>query len=209
VQSTTVILAGGQSRRMGLNKVLLPRTATDPTPVWQHVVNTAANLCDTITLLTPPDRNGDALYEDQRVLTIHDDTAYEGPLRALAGAWSDAVSPDVQHVFLLAADLPGLNEAVLEALKERLLAVPTADGAVVLREGRRQPLLGCYRPAIGSVLQAYAREGHQKLLPALADLHLVEVDGDALQWPTWWTRPVHTPADYAQWFRASRVGVTR
>lgn len=210
-----LIPAGGQSRRMGLNKVLLPRNATDTTPIWAHVAALAAATCTTVTVLAPPtdDAGGTQDEAGERMLNglarrnniriVQDPSAYEGPLQALAAAWDASIPVDATHIFLLASDLPGLNASVLEALREAAANYPDADGVAVMRDGRRQPLLGLYRPSVGQSLKQHAKTGSHRLLPAFEGLKLIELDEQKLIWPEWWTRPVHTPADYAEWLRWS------
>ncbi len=216
MRTVGVIMAGGQSRRMGLSKVLLPHSATDSTPIWLHVARTVAPLCDEIVVVTQPQIGYDHVdtvgtlddtmaAEVPNVRIVRDDEAFQGPLQALAGAWSRAVPPEVDTVFLLAADLPGLERAVVETLWDELLRYPDADGAVVMRKGRQQPLLGCYRATIGVVLQRHAQSGDHRLLPAFSGLRLIEIDERDRNWPMWWTRPVHTSADYAEWLKVSQL----
>ncbi|WP_067930008.1 molybdenum cofactor guanylyltransferase [Alicyclobacillus kakegawensis] len=118
---------------------------------------------------------------------------------ALCGGGTLAVE---DAVFVLAGDLPGLAPRVLEVLWKRYQVLSekrACDAVLVIREGRWQPLLGCYCAAVGRIWRAAAASGETRLMRALAGLRLAGVDADAQGWPSWWTRPLHTPADLSAW----------
>ncbi|WP_051343939.1 molybdenum cofactor guanylyltransferase [Alicyclobacillus herbarius] len=122
----------------------------------------------------------------------------EGGTSALAPAGE--LTSD-RPVLVLAGDLPGIHPRVLQALVQRFQEVCRADrdAVLVVRDGRWQPLLGCYSSGAGAVWQAATRAGETRLMRALAGLRLVAVDADRARWPDWWTRPLHTPEDLADW----------
>ncbi|MCL6633933.1 MAG: molybdenum cofactor guanylyltransferase [Alicyclobacillus herbarius] len=128
-------------------------------------------------------------------LTSREDSSSPSALAPAGELTSD------RPVLVLAGDLPGIHPRVLQALVQRFQEVCRADrdAVLVVRDGRWQPLLGCYSPGAGAVWQAATRAGETRLMRALAGLRLVAVDADRARWPDWWTRPLHTPEDLADW----------
>ncbi len=111
-------------------------------------------------------------------------------------------------VFLLAGDLPGLVPRVLEVLWQRYQVLSeqrACDAVLVMRDGRWQPLIGCYSAAAGRIWRAAVASGETRLMRALNGLRLAGVDADAQGWPSWWTRPLHTLADLAAWREYTRM----
>lgn len=210
--TSALILAGGTGRRMGVDKLRLS-VGPGAKSILQHVVEVALTVADDAVLLLAASRGGtDAIdsgrslftgsvASDGRIRTCLDTRPDAGPLAALATAWPEAAHSDL--VFVLAGDLPGLQPEVLRACArqwaEGTVSDPALDGALVARDGRLQPLLGCYRQAAGRAWMEAARAGESRVMAVAASLTLATVAADL--WPPWWTRPVHTPDDYAAWRR--------
>ncbi|SFU97818.1 molybdenum cofactor guanylyltransferase [Alicyclobacillus macrosporangiidus] len=192
-----LILAGGASRRMRRDKLTLPRVRGGEASVIDHVLAVAAACAERVTVAAPP--GGVSFPVPNGVTVVCDPAWYQGPLAALANAWPNALAADA--LLVLAGDLPGIDPAVPAALASRLAAAPEVDAAVVVRDGVPQPLLALYRERAGAVFRQAAAAGERRLLPVLARMAVRPVDADALGWPVWWTKPVHTPADYEAWLR--------
>lgn len=210
-----VVLAGGASRRMGRDKLSLPRgDGHAPSAEWaesdksgegtvlSHVVQVVSGLVDTVHLVIPPqiapapDFRG--LQNDSvQVVIEHDQALYRGPLQALNGIWGSLM--EYELIYVVAGDLPGLATRVLETCKARLEVLGAdCDGVAVVREQRWQPLVACYRPTAGRAW-SLAENGELRILRALDMLCLGAVDEHLQGWPGWWTKPIHTPEDYAAW----------
>ena len=205
---------------MGRDKLSLPIAEGSHVTVLDHVTDTAAQVADRVWLLGPSSTDGRRFSRDLRVSVagelvsgqsaglglqvIADKRPYQGPLAALANGWEQVLAclPRPDWVWVLAGDLPGVQVEVLCTLAEVLqTAGPMVDGVLALREGRWQPLLGCYRFSAGKAFAKTHGDGEQHLSAALERLTLRMVDGLALGWPDWWLRPVHTPEDYREWLR--------
>lgn len=190
---------------MGQDKLWLPWSGAGDKTVLTAVVEVVRAVTPEVTLLVPPggDDGDYAAYAGRGV--AKDAVVHAGPLAALARSWPVTVGDDL--VFVVAGDLPGITSGVLTACRAALDTAGTGcDGAVVCREGRRQPLIGCYRQRAGQAWQTAVATGETRLLAALEKLNLVSVDADELRWPKWWTRPVHTPADYEAWLAWHAAG---
>jgi molybdopterin-guanine dinucleotide biosynthesis protein A len=205
MQRIGLIMAGGASRRMGSDKLALPHHPGGDS-ILAHVTQSVLTEADAVWLLVPSGSTGEGRRVAERVggrarLCV-DDMPHQGPLRALAHAWPRVLAELPQApaaVWVVAGDLPGIRPSVLTRLADVLLADSQADAALVCREGRLQPLLGCYRPRAGDVFVRAAAAGEVRLAPAVAELRVVTVAAEAAGWPDWCVRPVHTPDDYEAW----------
>lgn len=221
--SVALVLAGGQSRRMGTDKLTLHLTKdassleSGNVTILQHVTSVCKRVSDHVWLLTSPyaarvvnQPATNRLDTGADIRTLTDERFYEGPLFALGHAWSQICeqSADAEPmlpkaelpVFVVAGDLPGLRPEVLLACKEKLEhSAGDIDAVLVTRSDILQPLLGCYRFRAGHVFVDAALQGRKRLLPVLRDLSVETISSEACGWPEWWTRPVHTPRDYEDW----------
>lgn len=191
-----IILAGGTSRRMGTDKLRLPLSSGSEETVLAHVIQTAGVVCDEVWVLSasPPDTES-----ADGVTWLVDDVPHQGPLRALATMVANSEQL-ADTALIVAGDLPGLVPEVLSVLIDELEAHAEADAVVVVREGRLQPLLGCYRTdrAAAEIGRATAA-GTDRMMDVLKGLHVVEIQAEARGWPKWWVTPIHTPDDYQTW----------
>ena len=138
---TGVLLAGGNSSRMGRNKALM-------TLAGQRLVDRALTvlrgLFDDLLMVT----NTPDLYADLGVRMVPDLVAGKG---ALGGIHSAIYHADTPHCLVVACDMPFLNAGVLRYLVEQReghdVVVPTVHG-------RPQPLHAVYGKAC---LQPIAR----------------------------------------------------
>jgi molybdopterin-guanine dinucleotide biosynthesis protein A len=165
--TAAVILAGGQSRRMGQDKALL---SLEGRSLLARTCALTQALHLPTALVTPW---GDR-YREQIPATVQliADPG-QGPLVALRQAWT-ALSDD--WLLLLACDLPRLTAAALQA---PLAALPTRDPAlawVPYRGDRWEPLCGFYHRASVPSLDAYLAQGGRSFQGWLTILPAVPLD---------------------------------
>src|SRR5689334_4787467 len=96
------VLAGGQSRRMGVNKALLPYGSTT---LVQHIAAEVGRAAGSATLIGPP-----AVYEPLGLTVIPDLRPNLGPMAGIVTALT--VSP-ADLTLIVACDLPGLSSGFL------------------------------------------------------------------------------------------------
>ena len=104
-----VILAGGQSRRMGQDKALLPLAGR---PLLRRVVDVLAPLCDRLILVA----NDPERYAAFGLYTVPDAFAGAG---SLGGLYSGLSASAAGAVIAVACDMPFLNAALLGYLLEQ------------------------------------------------------------------------------------------
>jgi molybdopterin-guanine dinucleotide biosynthesis protein A len=182
-----VVLAGGESRRMGTDKALLPwRDGTLASFAHARL----AAVCREVVVC---DRGRQVLFGTCSV----PDGPGAGPAAGLLGA--AAAFPN-QPLLVLACDLPGVSTALLHAL------VKFASGAdLVLPVSPRgpEPLVGCYGPAALGALAQAAERGQFALHPLVTNpaLRVVLLDGEVLEHfgpPDELFRNVNTVEDYGR-----------
>jgi molybdopterin-guanine dinucleotide biosynthesis protein A len=124
---TVVILAGGQSRRMGVDKALLRLPSGGPTLI-ERVVAAARAVTDDVVIVT----EGAGRLPAMPVRTAPDAIAGAGPLAGCIAGFEAARHPDI---LALACDLPYLSVPLLRwmaGLPRRwdalVPSLPNADG---------------------------------------------------------------------------------
>lgn len=167
-----IILAGGASRRMGRDKALLPWNGQ---PIIDRVCRVAAAVTQAppVILCPWPDR-----YQTSVTSTpVHwwmESDAGQGPLAAALEAiahYQLTLAPDnpsVRWLWLLACDLPCLNEAVCRSWLDRRAALSMTHLALVPRHAAYwEPLCGLYRPDIAPDLADCLGRGERSFQPLL------------------------------------------
>ena len=177
-----VVLAGGQSRRMGVDKATM---LVDGVAMARRVadVAVAGGCTDVVALGGNPEMLGVV-----GLAVVADRWPGEGPLGAIAVALEHATG----DVLVLACDLVWLDAAAVRLLLQSAAETPDVD-VVCARSSqaaRVEPLCALWRPsALGVVAQTF-QSGERAVHVALAKLRVAscEVPEGAL-------RNANTPAD--------------
>ncbi|MFZ4397778.1 MAG: NTP transferase domain-containing protein [Kiritimatiellia bacterium] len=180
MNATAIILAGGQSRRMGQDKSLLPFHGR---PMLVHIADQLRpHFRFLLVGANDPQRYGVA-----GVPVIADCVAGQGPLMGLASCL-EATTTDV--AFLTGCDIPNMDLPTLyrmqDALHDHDAVIPvTADG--------RHPLFAFYRRTILPTVNATLSEGKRRMddiFDRISVAYFPIADNT-------WFRNLNTPADYA------------
>ncbi|MBP2626175.1 MAG: Molybdopterin-guanine dinucleotide biosynthesis protein [Firmicutes bacterium] len=160
-QFSIVVLAGGQSRRMGRDKAAL---------FWKD----GDILGSLITRLLP--LSDDVLVVSNTVRTIGelarqvaDIIPGKGPL---SGIHAGLIYARHDLVFVTACDVPFL---VPELVPELVHAVGLADGSVVVYKEQIEPLFACYRKGCAAVIEQLLAEEQYRITDLLAQINWVAV----------------------------------
>lgn len=161
-----IVLAGGQSSRMGQDKALI---SVDGVPLLQFVCNIAAKCADTVYIVTPwPERYQHLVLpgcQFIREVPLTPDATTNGPLVGFAQGLAEVKS---DWVLLLACDLPKLRVEVLQAWAASLDTVPenaiTSGGlqpiaALAHHAKGWEPLCGFYRRRCLPLLLEFISQG--------------------------------------------------
>ena len=188
-----LILAGGQSRRMGQDKALLTRQGVS---LLRHTWDVACALTPNVWIVTPwGDRYRPHLPPTAQWLPEAPPTPEApspGPLAAFAGALPTVTA---DWVLLLACDLPNVQATILRQWQAALPQVPATAIAYLPQTPQGwEPLCGFYRSTCGPSLQAYLATGQRSFqgwLNQQAVIPIPQVPGALLA-------NCNTPADWAQ-----------
>ena len=195
---SAILLAGGQSSRMGTPKLWLEFAGR---PLLQHLVERLAELTPEVIVVAAPGQE----LPPTGARILYDESPGEGPVAGLVVGLREVTRP---LAFVASCDVPFLRRELVRFL------VDQAEGYdVVVPEwgGRPQPLLAVYRTSVQPVLARQLAEGRRRttdLFDHVRTLRVSEaevrrVDPEGLSYFN-----MNTPEDYqralALW-EASRV----
>lgn len=164
---TTVILAGGRSMRMGVDKTQIPLAGL---PLLARAAKNAHSFSQHVIVVTNRIEELPTKYLPEDLVVLKDAVAYQGPLGGLATAL-----PEVEDEWVLAqaADMPWVKFEVVEELYRH------ADGYdVVIAVGPNgpEPLLALYRTAtVKPVAEKVIESGRRRLVAMFDDLRVCEI----------------------------------
>jgi molybdopterin-guanine dinucleotide biosynthesis protein A len=158
---TTVILAGGQGRRMGgLNKALL---SLGDEAFIERQIRVASESTDEIIVVS----NDPALYDRLRfypsVRVIPDQYVGEGPL---AGLHAGLVSASHSLIWLLGCDQPYPHAGAASFLIKNM-ENGSYQAALPIVQSKPQPLHAIYRKEISEVAEYLLKSGERRFLALL------------------------------------------
>ncbi|MBD1936943.1 molybdenum cofactor guanylyltransferase [Microcoleus sp. FACHB-68] len=155
---SAIVLAGGQSSRMGRDKALI---APQGVPLLKQIYEIAVKCASPVYVVTPwPERYQDILPNSCRFIReepLPDETEPHGPLVGLAQGLAQV---QTQWVLVLACDLPRLRVEVLQSWIGLLGDVEDDAIALLPRDAKGwQPLCGFYRHSCLPALQEFINQG--------------------------------------------------
>ncbi len=147
---TGIILAGGENKRMGVDKAFLEVAGS---PIIEHVLRAFGSIVHRIIIVTnSPERY---LAYEARVVT--DRLDQRGPL---TGIYSGLSISESEYNIVVACDMPFLNAGLLAYLME---LAPGYDAVVPAFEGRAEPLHAVYSKGLLPVIEKRIREDDRRL----------------------------------------------
>ncbi|WP_425518558.1 molybdenum cofactor guanylyltransferase [Mycobacterium spongiae] len=156
-----VVLAGGESRRMGRDKATLPYPGGTVTLV-EHVLGVVGQRCNPVFVMAAPGQPLPPL----EVRVIRDEVRGLGPLPALGRGLRAAAQAGAEFAFVSAVDMPSLTVELIDDLAQRA-AVTNAD-VVLPWDGRSHYLAAVYRTELADRVEALVAAG-QRRMSALVD----------------------------------------
>jgi molybdopterin-guanine dinucleotide biosynthesis protein A len=160
--ATGFVLAGGHSRRMGLDKARL-RWAEGT--LLGHAIERLRGVCPQVVVLS----GSTPRYQDLGAPVLTDVVAEAGPLGGLLTALEHAATP---LALVLAVDLPFVTQALLAHLVER---AQEADAVVPSTGGRPQPLCAAYRTTCAEPVRRRLSTGERKMTCFWPDVRVREL----------------------------------
>ena len=192
---SAIVLAGGQSSRMGQPKAELKFQGTT---LLDRILGELRSAFDEIVVVAAP-RGLDV--SEKSVRLIRDEREYEGPLQALARGL-DAIRNDA--AFVCSCDLPLLKSGVAQALCAML---DHHDAVIPEIGGLAQPLHAVYRKRCVGVIGEMIARGEKRLTRisgsisarTVTESELRKIDADLHSFLN-----VNTPEDYGRAIAISR-----
>lgn len=169
---SAIVLAGGQSSRMGRDKALI---SFQGVPLLQRVCEVALNCTNRVYVVTPwPDRYQDIVPDTCRLIqeiSLPGTTEPHGPLVGFARGLAYI---ETDWVLLLACDLPQLQVKVLQDWATHLEKT-TEDAIALLPRHPKgwEPLCGFYRRQCLPLLNQFIEQGGRSFQHWLAQ-HFVQ-----------------------------------
>lgn len=159
---TGVILAGGRSSRMGVDKASL---ILDGTTMLQRSVDRLRLAVDEIVLVAAPGRPLPDVVTDHSIEVVEDPVEGEGPLVGIA-AGLEVCRTDAALV--VAVDMPFVEAPLLSALLGRLES--PHRWVLPLAERRPQPLCSAFAVSALTVIREHLEAGDRAPMAVAADL---------------------------------------
>ena len=152
------VLAGGRSSRMGTDKAeVIFRGQT----MLEIAVRSMAEVCAEVVVI------GERARVPAGVRSIPDTSPGCGPMGGIEAALRDCQRVSAEFAVFLPVDMPLLPAGLLRALISLWRQSSTARIAVVVADGRLQPLVSLIHADVLPTLQAALARGDYKLQPSL------------------------------------------
>ena len=164
---TGVVLAGGESRRMGQPKAWMNAWGE---PLLVRTVRTVSRVCASVVVVGAPGQ----VLPTVRARVVRDMAEGEGPLRGME-AGLGAVR--TRAAFVCAVDLPFLRDDLIRLLAENLVAesLGEAEACVPRWHRRAQPLQAIYLKQALVWVRMLLRKGKRRPLDLLSRLSVCYV----------------------------------
>ncbi len=147
---TGIVLAGGENRRMGVDKAFLPVAGR---PMIEHVLRALRTSVERIIIVT----NSPGAYASYDALVITDACDKRGPL---TGIYSGLLRSADEYNLVVACDMPFLNPRLLSYM----IALAGEYDAVLPKIGDfAEPLHAVYRRGLLPVIEDHIKREQQRI----------------------------------------------
>lgn len=193
-----LILAGGQSSRMGTDKALLDIAGQ---PLLKHIIARMKLLGISMVTVAVADAAREARYREalgecgdlESVRYAHDRFVGCGPVSGLHAGLSSM--QEEGYVFVLACDMPSVSET----LYTRLAAESAVSEAEVIRTPE-QPFHALYHTKAAPKLLQQLEQGELRMMRMLGQLHTALIEPSAPEEEAF--RNLNTREDYERFYRS-------
>lgn len=183
--ASAVVLAGGESSRMGRDKSLLP---VNGRPLIAHIVDQLRPLFTDLRIST----NDPGKYGFLGVETVADETSGQGPLMGILSSL-EAARNDL--VLVTACDIPEVNTGVIRIM---LREATGFDAVVPLSgNGRAEPLFALYRKSMIQPIRRLMKQGARRISDVFDSgrIRFLEMGDDR------WLLNLNSPDEYARFLK--------
>lgn len=157
ILTSSIILAGGRSSRMGSDKALLPLPGNEQISFVEHLVSVLAPIGSEVLLVVRDETQALAYASLRNVRIVIDQIPDYGPLMGLYSGLS-AMHSTSMYALVMAVDMPFVQPALLTYL----LSQAQGDSMLVpVVEDTPQVLLAVYPRTILPTIEALVRQGRR------------------------------------------------
>lgn len=178
-QWTGMILAGGQSSRMGSHKALLELNGST---VLTHIVEVIRPAVSRIVVASGPNeamyRAADSAMDHEDLEFVQDHYSGKGPL---AGLHAALTASKTAWNLVSACDMPLLQTSFFNGMKWLAAQYPASNAIIPRVEGRIHPLAGAYHRRILPELEQHVIHDQLRVTRWLEEIGCQYVGTDELQ----------------------------
>ncbi|HEX5255689.1 MAG TPA: molybdenum cofactor guanylyltransferase [Mycobacterium sp.] len=151
-----IVLAGGESRRMGRDKATLPGPGGAAT-LLEYVAGVIAQRCEPVFVVAAPGQPLPAV----RAKVIRDEVRGQGPLPATGRGLRAAAEAGARYAFVCAVDMPLLSAELIDDLVH--LATETNAEIVLPWDGHSHYLAAVYRTDLAERIDGLVSGGARSM----------------------------------------------
>jgi len=163
MQVGAIILAGGKSSRMGVDKGLM---LLNQKPMVQHVIDTVKLIADELIIVANNEEYKQFGYE-----VIPDEIENAGPLAGICAGLKQA---NYYYNFVLSCDVPFVTKEMLSLLKQEVAGF---DAAIFEKANHLHPLIGIYSKNCLPTFEAALNNKELKIKTVLHHVNVKKIDG--------------------------------
>ena len=187
-----IILAGGQSSRMGMDKATLEISGKS---IVERLLIKLSPIVDEVVVIRAPGQDMPHFPEEfkNRIKEGWDSVKGQGPLQGIVDALP-LLKPEIDKVFLLTCDLPYITTEWLQNLKD----IMTEEFDIVCTEENDiiNPLLAIYRRPVLEPASKLLREGKRRPISLWEGWRMARLS--APKETPWVCRDVNTPEEFRE-----------
>lgn len=151
-----IVLAGGESRRMGRDKATLPGPGGAAT-LLEYVAGVLAQRCEPVFVMAAPGQPLPAVQAQ----VVRDEVRGQGPLPATGRGLRAAAETGARYAFVCAVDMPLLSAELIDELVQ--LASETNAEIVLPWDGRSHYLAAVYRTDLAGRIDGLVAGGARSM----------------------------------------------
>tara|TARA_B100000945_G_C20258350_1_gene538028 strand:- start:50 stop:655 length:606 start_codon:yes stop_codon:yes gene_type:complete len=187
-----IILAGGQSSRMGMDKATLEISGKS---IVERLLIKLSPIVDEVVVIRAPGQDMPHFPEEfkNRIKEGWDSVKGQGPLQGIVDALP-LLKPEIDKVFLLTCDLPYITTEWLQNLKD----IMTEEFDIVCTEENDiiNPLLAIYRRPVLEPSSKLLSEGKRRPISLWEGWRMARLS--APKETPWVCRDVNTPEEFRE-----------
>jgi molybdenum cofactor guanylyltransferase len=164
---TGIVLAGGKSSRMGVEKALLN---LDGNTIIDKILYVYKRIFQNIIIVT----NSPKKYKGCGAKLTKDIVADKGPL---GGIYTGLLESKDEYCFVAACDMPFINEELIRYI----ISMENYDVVVPVLEGKFEPLFALYSKSCLKVLKKQLEEDKLSIADFLLKVNIKEVKIDEIR----------------------------